>query len=80
MEYPKSDHARKSQVRPDYTVWLAMRPHVFGAIVSAAKVIASQGKTPTTEAIIELLSGCYSHEVIEIAWAELKPKLRRHPD
>ena len=66
--------------RPDYTAWLALRPHVLGAITAAAKVIDSQGKTPTTEGIIELLSRCYSHEVIESAWAELKTKLRRHPD
>jgi hypothetical protein len=69
-----------AQVSLDYTTWLAMRPHVLGAIATAAKVIDSQGKTPTTEGIIELLSGCYSREVIESAWAELKPKLRRHPD
>jgi hypothetical protein len=69
-----SDHARKSQVRPEYTTWLAMRPHVLGAIVSAAKVIASQGKTPTTETITELLSGCYSREVVESAWAEIKER------
>ena len=68
------DHARKGRVSPEYTTWLALRPHVFGAIVGAAKVIDSQGKTPTSENIIELLSECYSHEVIESAWAELKER------
>ncbi len=66
----QSAHVR----RPEYTVWLAMRPHVFGAIAAAAKVIDSQGGTPTTEAIIEVLSGCYSREVIEAAWGELKKR------
>jgi hypothetical protein len=51
-----------------------MRPHVLSAIAAAAKVIDSQGKTPTTETIIELLSGCYSREVIESAWPELKER------
>jgi len=58
--------------RPDYTVWLAMRPHVFGAIEAAAKILAAQGKTPTTETITGLVGGCYSREVIEIACEELK--------
>jgi hypothetical protein len=62
----------RNRRRPEYTTWLAMRPHVLGAIAAAAKVIAAKGKTPTTEAIIELLSGCYSREVIEIACEELK--------
>ena len=65
-------HARTGQVRPDYATWLAMRPHVFGAIEAAAKLLDAQGKTPTTETITGLVGGCYSREVIEIACQELK--------
>ena len=61
-------------MRPDYATWLTMRPHVFGAIEAAAKLLDAQGKTPTTETITGLVGGCYSREVIEIACEELKEK------
>jgi hypothetical protein len=66
----RGEHLR----RPDFTVWLALRPHVFGAIAAAAKLIAARGETPTTETIAELVGGCYSREVIEIAAHELKKR------
>ena len=47
----KHGNARTGRTSPEYTVWLAIRPHVLGAIVSAAKVVASQGKTPTRKTI-----------------------------